>query len=186
MSVRSASTSAGAARGPCTYVSATSDTGRREARADRREHVALRRRVVARHEPDAPRQTRERPLALLREQPFAGELRLQPFDRREVLADAEALDRQRAQSKVAARLVELRPAENVDALAVTEIEAQRVEAAARDRDREGRRRSRVLEREEDATPSASWRRSSVTSPSTQTRRQPREPVGDALLKEATV
>ena len=74
---------------------------------------------------------RQRALALGGEEPFGGELRLQPLERGEMRADAEALDRERPQPELAALLVELRPAEDVHALAVGEVEPQRVELAAR-------------------------------------------------------
>ena len=96
---------------------------RREARRDRREHVALGRRVVAGHEPDQARQPRQRPLPLRREQPLGRELRLQPLERRKVRAEAVALDRERAQVEVAALLVQLGPAVDVHALAVGEARA---------------------------------------------------------------
>ena len=72
-----------------------------EAALDRRDHVALRGGVVAGHEPDPPRQERQRALALLGEESLGGELRLQPLERGEMRADAEALDAQRAQAEVA-------------------------------------------------------------------------------------
>jgi len=62
------------------------------------EDVALRRRVVAGDEPDQARVARQRPLAGLVEEALGGELALQPLQRREVRADAVALDRQRLQS----------------------------------------------------------------------------------------
>ena len=81
-------------------------------------------------------------LALGREEALGRELRLQPLERREVRADAEALDRERAQAEVAALLVELGPAEDVDALAVGELEPQPVELAARHLHAERTRRRR--------------------------------------------
>ena len=98
---------------------------RREAGLDRRDHVALRGGVVAGDEPDPARQQRQRALPLGGEEPLGGELRLQPLERGEVRADAEALDRERAHAVVAALLEELGPAEDVDALAVGEVEPQR-------------------------------------------------------------
>ena len=85
---------------------------------------------------------RQRPLALGGEEPLGGELALQPLERRQVRAEAEALDRERAQPEVAARGEELRPPEDVDALAVGEVEPQRVELAARHRHVAGTRRPR--------------------------------------------
>jgi len=69
-----------------------------------------------------------------------------------VRADPEALDRERAEPEVAPRLIQLGTAEDVHALAVSEVEPERVEATARHRDREARAVLRVLEREEDALP----------------------------------
>ena len=60
--------------------------GRREPVGDRAEHVALRRGVVAGHEPDEPRKAGERAPPLRREEPFRSELPLQPLERREVVA----------------------------------------------------------------------------------------------------
>ena len=62
--------------------------------------------------------------------PSAASFCLQPLERREVLAEPEALDREGAQSEVAAGLEELRAAEDVDALAVREVEPERVELSA--------------------------------------------------------
>ena len=94
------------------------DPGGREARGDRAEHVALGGGVVAGDEPDAPREARERPLALGREEALVGELALEALQRGEVVAEAEALDREGAQAEVAAGLEELGTPEDVDALAV--------------------------------------------------------------------
>ena len=116
-----------------------------------------------------------------REQSLAGELRLQSLDRGEVRADAEALDRQRAQAKLAARFVQLGTAEDVHALAVAEIEAQSVEAAARHRDGEARAVLRILEREEHRRPAlvAPQLRHLAFDPHG---RQPRDPRRDALVE----
>ena len=84
--------------------------------------------------------------------PSAASLRLQPLERGEVVAEAEALERERAQPELAARLVQLGPSVGMHAVAVGEIEPQRVELAARHRDAEARAVLRVLEREEDARP----------------------------------
>ncbi len=109
---------------------------------ERREDVALRGCVVAGHEPDPAREQRQRPLALGGEQALVRELALQALERGEVRAEAEALDRERAQPEVALRLEELRPAVDVHALAVGEVEPQGVEARARHRRRRDRRRRR--------------------------------------------
>ena len=78
----------------------------------------------------------QRPLALGGEEALGRELALQPLERREVVAEPEALERERAQAEVAARLEQLRPPVGVHAVAVDEIESQRVELAARHRDAE--------------------------------------------------
>ena len=88
------------------------------------------------------------------EEALGRELLLQPLERREVVAEPEALDRERAEAEVAARLEELRPPVDVDALAVDEVEPQRVELAARHRDAEAGAVAGILQREEDALPSA--------------------------------
>ena len=98
------------------------DARGREPRRDRREDVAFRRRVVARDEPDPAREPRQRPLALDGEQALGGQAPLQPFQRGEVLAEAEPLDRQRPQAEVAARLEELGPSEDVHAGSVGEVQ----------------------------------------------------------------
>ena len=67
-------------------------------------------------------------------------------------ADAEALDRERAELELAALLVQLGPAEHVHALAVSEVEPQRVEPSARHRDADAGAVGRILEREEDGCP----------------------------------
>ena len=115
---------------------------RGEARLDRRDDVALRGGVVAGDEPDPARQERQRALPLGGEEALGRELRLQPLERDEVRADAEALDRERAQAEVAALLEELGPAEDVHALAVGEVEPQRRRTgrAASSRRRTSRRR----------------------------------------------
>ena len=124
----------------------------REALHDVRQHVALRRRVVAGDEPDQPREAGQRALAALVEQPLRRELLLQPLERGEVRAEAEALDRERLEPQLAALLVELRPAEDVDALAFGEAELERVELPARHLDRQARAVLGVLEREEHRRP----------------------------------
>ena len=159
------------------------DVRRREARRDRGQHVALGRGVVAGHEPDQPRDPRQRPLALGGEEALGRELLLQPLERREVGAEPEALDRERAQVEVAALLVELRPAVDVHALAVGEVEPQRVELAARHLDRQAGAALRVLEREEDGRPAllpAQLGHLALDPDG----RQPLEPRGDPLVERA--
>ena len=80
-------------------------------------------------------------LRLSSNSPSRGELLLQPLERGEVRAEAEALDRQRPQAQLAALLVELGAAEDVHALAVGELELERVELAARHLHRQASRRS---------------------------------------------
>ena len=82
-------------------------------------------------------------------------------------------------------LEEFRAAEDVDALAVREVEPERVELAARHRDAETRAVRRVLQREEDARPPllAAKLRHLALDPD---RRQPREPVADAPVERRTV
>ena len=128
------------------------DPGGREPRRDRSENVALRGGVVAGDEADQPRDPRQRPLALRREQALGGELRLQPLERREVGAEPVALDREHAQVEVAALLVELRAPVDVDALAVHELEPQPVELPARHLCGEARAALGILEREEHRRP----------------------------------
>src|SRR5581483_7988760 len=86
------------------------------------------------------------------EEAFGGELLLQPLERREVVAEPETLDRERAEAELAAALPQLRAAVHVDALAVSELEPQPVELAPRHRDAEAGAVAGVLEREEDALP----------------------------------
>src|SRR5262249_35193671 len=85
-----------------------------------------------------------------REEALCRELLLQPLQRGEVVAEAEALERERAQPELAARLVELRTAVDVDAVAVGKLESQRVELAAWHRDAEAGAVGRARRREEDA------------------------------------
>ena len=82
-------------------------------------------------------------------------------------AEAEPLDRERAEPEVALGLEEIGAPVDVDALAVRQVEAQRVEAPA----------PMVTPRQAPSAGSLSvkktvcqrsWRRSSVTSPSTHT------------------
>ena len=172
-----------AARAPWTYVSATSDVRRREAGRDRRQHVALRGGVVAGHEPDEARDPRQRPLPLGREQPLGGELLLQPLERREVRAEPEALDRERAQVEVAALLVQLRPPVDVHALAVAQVEPQPVELPARHLHREARAVLGILQREEDRRPALLPPQLGDLALDPE-RRQPLQPARDALVEGA--
>jgi hypothetical protein len=110
---------------------------RREAGRDDGQDVALRGGVVAGHEPDPPRQERQRPLALGGEQPLRGELLLQPLERREVVAEAEALERERAQPELA-RASKSSGRRRRGRGRRREVEPQRVELPARHRDAEAR------------------------------------------------
>src|SRR6266545_761677 len=125
---------------------------RRKAGRDGRQHVPLGGRVVPGHEPDPARDVRELALPLLGEQSFGRELALEALQRREMLTEAEALDRERAEAEVPSRLEELGPAEHVDTLAVCELEAKRVELAARHRHGQAGTVAGILERQEDALP----------------------------------
>ena len=117
----------------------------------------------------------QRPLPLRREQPFGGERPLQPLEPGEVVADPEPLDREGAQPEVAALLEQLGAAEHVHALAVPQVEPERVEARPRDRHGQARAVVRVLQGEEDALPRllAPQLRDLALDPDG---RQPREPV----------
>ena len=103
---------------------------RREAAQDRRDHILLRGRVVAGHEPDAAWQQGKGPFPLRGEEALGGELRLETLERGEMRPDPEPLDGERAHAVIAALLEELRPAVDVHPLAVREVETKCVEAAA--------------------------------------------------------
>src|SRR5262249_25045228 len=96
---------------------------------------------------------------------------------------AEALERERAQPELAPGLEQLRPAEAVHAVAVRELEAERVELPARHRDAETGAVLRVLEREEDARPAirAAQLGDLALDPD---RRPALEPRGDAAVEGA--
>ena len=149
---RSASIIAFAANGPCTYVSATTTraAGKRAVIVVNTSRFAAASFPVT--SPIRRGMQRQRPLAL--EHALGGELPLQTFERGEMVAEPEALDRERAHTEVASRFEQLRPSEHVHALAVDEIEPERVEARARDRDAEARAVARILEREEDRLPAS--------------------------------
>ena len=113
--------------------------------------------------------------------PSPRELLLQPLERREVVALAEALERERAQLELALRREQLRPPVHVRALALLEVEPQRVELAARDRARQARAVGRILEREEDVRPAgvAAELRDLALDPDG---REAGDPVGDAAVE----
>ena len=124
----------------------------------------------------------QRALALGREEALGGELALQPLERGEVRRRGRSARSMSARSRKSPRgLEQLRPSEDVDALAVREVEPERVELPARHRHAEARAVGRVLEREEDALPAllAAQLGDLALDPD---RRQPREPVGDAAVE----
>ena len=98
-----------------------------------------------------------------------------------MVAEAEALDRQRAQTEVAASLEQVRASEDMHALAVGEVEPERVEAVARDRHAQAGAVRRVLEREEDGLPAQVTPQLSDLALDPH-RRQPREPLGDTTIE----
>src|SRR5207248_8757256 len=128
------------------------DAGRREPGRDRGQDVSLGGRVVAGDEADPAREEREWALALRREQALVRELALQALQRGQMIAEAEPLERKRPEPELAARLEELGPPVDVDAVSVGELEPEGVEPAARHRDPEAGAVRGVLEREEDARP----------------------------------
>ena len=154
---------------------------RREAGLDGDDDVSLGGGVVPGHEADPARDARQRPLALGREQPFRRQLLLEPLERGQVLAEAEALDRQRPQPQLALRLEQLRPPVHVHAFAVPQVEAQRVELPARHQPGDDRPVARVLEREEDALPALlpAQLADLALDPD---RRQPLQPGADAAVE----
>ena len=157
------------------------DPRRWEARLDRGQHVALGGGVVPGDEADPAGQARQRPLARLGEEPLGGELRLQALQRREVLADPEALDRECPQPQLALLLPELGPPVHVHALAVREVEAQPVELPARHRRREAGAALGVLQREEDGLPAGLAAQVGQLALDPE-RRQALEPRRDALVE----
>jgi hypothetical protein len=98
-----------------------------------------------------------------------------------VCSEPEPLQRERAQTKLALRGEQFGAAEHVDALAVGEVELERVERPPRDRGRQARAVLRVLEREEDAAPALVSAQLGHLALDPE-RRQPREPVGDAAVE----
>ena len=98
-------------------------------------------------------------------------------------AEPVALDRQRAQVEVAALLVQLGPPVDVHALAVGELEPQRVELAAPHLDGEAGAVLGVLEREEHRRPALLPAQLGHLALDPD-RRQPLEPRADALVEGA--
>jgi hypothetical protein len=154
---------------------------RREPGRDRGQHVPLRRRVVPGHETDQRRDAGERALAGRREETFGGKSLLEPLERGEVRAEAEALDRERAQPELAACLEEGRAPVDVDAFAVDEVQAQGVELAARHLDGEACAALGILQREEDGGPRGLTPELGHLALDPD-RRQPLEPRRDALVE----
>ena len=178
----SASTIAAAARGPCTYVSATSTSAGGKRVGERGEHVALRGRVVARDEADAAREAAAAAACAPRRR---GPRRASFGFRRSSAARCAPRPNRSIESarrrKSPLRLEEVGPPVDVDALAVGEVEAQRVEAAAPHRDAEAGAVGRVLEREEDGLPAllAAELGDLALDPDGG---QAREPLGDAAVE----
>ena len=109
------------------------DVRRREPRLDRCDHVAARGGVGAGDDADRAREARQRALALGCEQPFGRQHALEALDRREMVAEPDALDRRRAEAELALGLVDLGLALDEHALAVAELERELVEPAPRHR-----------------------------------------------------
>src|SRR4030095_4710959 len=80
------------------------DPRRWEPRRDRGEHVAFGGRVASGPEPDPAWEAGQGTLAGRGEQPFVGELALEPLERGEMVTQPEPLDRQRPEPEVATRL----------------------------------------------------------------------------------
>ena len=125
---------------------------RREPAGDRCDHVALGRCVVAGDEADPAWKPRQRALSLGREEPFGRELLLEPLERGEVGAEAEALDREHLEAQLALLRPHLGAAVDVDSLAVRQVEAERVEPPSRKGCFHARAAVLVLEREEHGLP----------------------------------
>src|SRR5262245_8095650 len=96
-------------------------------------------------------------------------------------SQAVPLDRERPQVKLPALLVQLRPAVDVDALPVDEIEPQPVELPARHLHRQRRTALRVLEREVDGRPPLLPAKLGDLAFDPE-RRQPLQPRRDALIE----
>ena len=164
---RSRSRSTIGARGPCTYVSATSTFagGKRCTMC-----VSTSRFAAASLPVTSPIRRGKRGSGRLRvgrEEPLGRELALQPLERREMRAEAEALDRQHLQPQLAALLVQLGAAEDVHALAVARgrARARRTGRAASAPARHAPSSGSLSVKKTDAQ--RCCRRSSVTSPSIQ-------------------
>ena len=98
------------------------DPRRRESRTDRRDEVAASRGVRTGEDPDRTRDAWQPALPLGREEPLRGELPLQLLERDEVAAEADPLDRGRAEPELPSELVELGASGDVNGLALLEAE----------------------------------------------------------------
>src|SRR5580765_8733329 len=100
-----------------------------------------------------------------------------------MVSESESLDRERPHAEVAAGLEELGASEDVDSLAVGQVEPERVETAAPDRHAETRTVARVLQREEDRLPARipAQLRDFALDPH---RGQPLEPLGHTAVEGA--
>ena len=119
------------------------------------------------------------------EEPFGGQRLLQPLDRGQVRAEPEPLEREGAQPELALGGEELGPAEHVDALALGEVELERVERPAGDRGGQAGAVAGSLSVKK-TLPQRSWRRSSVTSPSIHSVGRRASQSATPRLKPATV
>src|SRR6185295_4450374 len=100
-----------------------------------------------------------------------------------MISEPESLDRERSHAEVAAGLEELRAPENVDALAVGQVEPECVETAASDRYAETSTVARVLQREEDRLPA--WIPAELRDLALDPHRgQPLQPLGDPAVERA--
>src|SRR5262249_21748356 len=95
---------------------------------------------------------RQRALAFSGEEPLAREGLLEPLERRQMLAEPEALERRCSKRELATAFEELGVTLDVQLLSVDEIEPERIEPLARDRRGKRGAGQRVLEGEEDGTP----------------------------------
>ena len=111
---------------------------------DRRQEVSAGGSVCPGEGPDRARQTWQRTLPLPSEEALACKPALQPFEREEMLAEADPLDRRGAQSELAPRLIQLGAALDVNGLAFLQAEIEPVVGPAADGCLERRAGARVL------------------------------------------
>ncbi len=119
---------------------------------NRRDDIVLRRGVVPRHEADAVRQEGERAFALRGEEPLAGKPPPEALQLDEDGAFAEGLDREHSKLERASRLPEVGTTVDVHAVAVCELQPQRIECRPRHRGRQRGDAVETLQREEHALP----------------------------------